>query len=600
MSYVEPFTREEIIELAKAAYDKDWYDDAYMLKRFLVGDYDYTKSLRDQPDGRSRGTKGSTKGDILPVYGDVADNLGKVGVQNHALVNSRINVWNIIFTTPNFDCDLIDASESSLNDAWVRKMWDIGNWSNPLSDAGFSFETCGVGFCKLGSTPDGRVHMKYQDVHDSLWDFMNRNPADWEWFLFREHISIRDAMKKYGHLWHSDSLDSKQNMKLAEKELRKLSASYATGTSTGSGTFQVIAEWEFWHNNAHCVFLGGLNNGIMLNIDEKGRYNMADPLNPRDKMSMAGENPFKCKPVISFTDTTLPNVRRPVGKKKTSLGPIGMANRIERGLERVAANMGPINLLATGALEPDVLIALKKKMDGNSTLSLDELGEVVMVDTEDVAKAILRVQGQPLDQSLLQWRSIMKQEINAAEGVDDASRGQRSASERITAEEIRRFADVQGGQADHMRKQYSIFMSQLWTVSRKIGSDYFWWSGTINFQHNGRLVPYDLSRYPIKPFLAKDSIGTATPDSLLYMSEESRRQKRAERLSMVDSIFIKLGVFDPKAVAADVYREMYGITDISPYLAPPAPPGVMPGAPNQIPPEADAAMREAQHTAKQT
>lgn len=605
MSYVEPFNRAEIIELAKAAYDPDYYDQAWALKRFMLGDYDYTKNLKDQV-GKSRGRVGGRQSDIMPVYGDLDDAIGNVGVQNHAFVNSRINVWNTIFAVPDFDSDLPDPAENSWNDGFMRMLWEAGNWSAPLSDCGFSYEATGTGFVRVGMHSEGRPQLVYQDVHDTLWDFTNRNPADWSWALFRIFISVKDALKKYGHLWWDEAKTPEENAKIATEKLGGLASKYSTSGGTNSGTFKMLVEWEFWHKGAHCVFLGSLGgSGLMLNFQQSSdangpvwRYEFADGKDGKSSDAMAGENPFKQLrgiPWIVFTDTTFPNVRRPIGKKKTSIGPTALANRLERAMERIVANMPALNLLSTGALEPEIVKKLKAAMDGNDSLSLDQLGEVLLVDADDVKDAILRVPGMPLDQTLIQLRAMMKQEINAAEGVDDASRGQRNASERITAEEIRRFADVQGGQADHMRKQYSLLMSQLWTVVRRMASEFFWYTGAFNFTNQGKVVRYDLSRYPVKDFLKKECRGTVVPESIMAMSDNAKEEKRARRFATFDAPGIKMGILNGQAIYQELYQTIYGI-DITPYLQQGPP---MPTSGN-IPPEAEADIKELQGTAKQT
>jgi hypothetical protein len=568
-----PFTKQELIDMAKDAYDQRYYKRAMALKQFMLGIYDYEKPLDEQP---IKIASISDSSDIIPVYPDISLTNAATGVQNHALVASRYLIQGIVFSEPKFTFDFDNPFFAAVNDAWLKKMWSLGDWSSIFLDAGMSYEQNGVSFCKAGVTGDGRVHWRFVDIHNCIWDPYTRNPDEYQWFLVRDFLCFRDALAKYGHLFWKEGKTDEENGKAAHEGIAALCKSVSQNNTISDSNIKSLVEWEFCHEHWHCIILGNIETGPMLNFNmESGVYEYADGKDGRSKTAKTGVQPFDGINVATWWDMTVPGRRGPVGKAELTIALSSLANTIEKTLDATVRNAPMINGLSTQGMEPEQIERFQAyAREGKINPSV--IGELLLFADESIKDSIIRVPGPPVDQGLLLLRNEMKGEMNASGGQSDNQRGQRVDGDRVTAKEIATINQGTSVIPGHTRKQFANFLQKLTKITRRIGSLYASWDGTIWVSYNGKPLKMDLDRYPIKPFLEVDSEVFVNPDSLETLNGEAKRSLRLEQFNMLDLTFIKLGVFDAKKVAEDVYNTCYGISNISYLLAtaPPAPEGM--------------------------
>lgn len=586
-----PISKKSIIEMAESATSLNYYDRAWTLKMFMCGEYDYGKPLKDQ--AVRRWSSGSS-GDILPTYPDAITTDQEVGVQNYGLVNSRYNVQRIVFADAKFSFDFADSRVSEVNNAWLKKMWSLGSWSTPFMDVCFSFEQNGIGFAKCGVMPDGRIHWKFVDIHNCIWDHETRNPNEYRWFLTRDFLSIADAVAKYGHLFYDPVLSDVENGRKIVAEISRISTDVSYENGDRRGNWKQLVEWEYNSYDKHCVILGDLRTGRMANWDQTtGKYQWANP-DGGTLDDLAGSQPFECIPVAKMWDIIVPGRARPVGKAEYTISQASRMNQLESAMGGIIDNAPPINGIAMNLITPE----MKKKLEdaiANGNTDPKEIMKLIAFETDDIKNGLIRLPGAEFPVSWLQLRGEMAREMTASTGVNDNDRGNTLDGDRVTAREVSTINSKTDVQPGHIRKQYADFLQEVAKISRKIGAKYSRWAGTIWYEAEGSMLSMDLSRYPIHVFLNLDAEVTVSPESVEGLTSEAKQQKRLQRFVNLDSIAIQMGQVDAGKVFKDIYRA-FGVNEFDALRPDPAQ-GQMPQV---MPQDPEAALNEARGTQPQS
>jgi hypothetical protein len=589
-----PISKKSIINMAESAVSLTYYDRAWVLKMFMCGQYDFGKSLADQ--SVRKWSSGST-GDILPTYPDAITTDQPVGVQNYGLVNSRYNVQRIVFADARFSFDFEDSRESEVNNAWLKKMWSLGSWSTPFMDVCFSFEQNGIGFAKCGVLPDGRIHWKFVDLHNCIWDHETRNPNEYRWYITRDFLSIADAAAKYGHLFYDPVLSEVENGKNIVSEIERLATNVSFENGQARGTWKQLVEWEYNSYDKHCVILGDLRTGRMANWDENtGKYQWANT-GGADLDDLAGPQPFDCIPIAKMWDIIVPGRARPVGKAEFTISQASRMNQLESAMGGIIDNAPPLNGIAMNLITPE----MKKKLeDAISMGNTDpkEIMKLIAFETDDIKNGIVRLPGAEFPVSMLQLRGEMAREMTASTGVNDNDRGNTLDGDRVTAREVSTINSKTDVQPGHIRKQYAEFLQEVAKISRKVGAKYSRWQGAIYYEAEGSLLQLDLTRYPIHVFLKKEAEVTVSPESVEGLTTESRQQKRLQRFVNLDSVAMQMGVVDAVKVFKDVYRA-FGVNEFD-ALRPDQQAAMPPGMPPEGGQDPTAALNEARGTQPQS
>lgn len=541
-------------------YD-DWYDKIYALKLFMAGDQRAQNMLTsgdvigaDVMDLASSNVF-YTSNDDHPDYPDVELGLGAAGTQNHALVSSRINIQNVVYTDPEF---VVDAPHPVIRQAiqsWLLNRWRKGRWGEIFYMVGVDVEAAGVGFCEVGLGQSGMVTVAYRDVLDVMWDKYHKVPGEWDHYFVRDRLSVREAMRRYGHIYSAEEIEGMAQTALMSNR-RKLG-------SSKDDERKVVYEWRFWTPENHCVFLGGITSGEVLNLVPSTDGTTMEYVKAEN--GLVGGNPYGVIPIVPWTDSWSPGVLRPVGKAETTWRLASMLNAVEKKLRNTSAKAPEITVVNTLGLKPEVA---KRIEEANS---IDAIGDFLATEVDDVSKVVYRIPAGSVSATDLQLRSILKDELAAATGVSDVQRGQMKQGER-TAYEMRQFHTSQGVQAQHTRRTYASFLADIAMRARNIGAD---------FEAVAEILPLeggelDTSVMPINIFLRHQGHIHVVESSLTSKSQEDRQYERLVRMQQVDMPLVQLGILDPYKVAEDVYADLGEVEPRRMFKEADAPGGTMP------------------------
>lgn len=563
------YTVDELKVLAYESVDPDYYRTNYALFMFASGEYDPALGLMDQFKNGT-GSSAFSKQRPLPEFPDISYRDPTSGVQNHQLVNSRIMVENLIYADPDITISIEDPLVRAYNEEWLKERWRQGRWPAVFLNTGMHAETTGIGFVTIGLSQQGAVMCKSVSPLDMIWDPINKNPSDWEFFFIRDRLTLHAFLIKYGHMF-SKVEDAKAYF---QEHARVISNNGVIPRQTAP---RVLEEWSFWSVFQHYVFLGGFDSSNKVAYwDEKEERYIA-PKTASDKLpksdSTEGGNMFGVIPVSVWWDYFAPGVHRPVGKCETTYRVASQSNHMEKMIKELIDNIPPLNIISTVGLRDDDLI---KKIEANGgRLSREEIGFMIVTDHPDVASLIQRIPGAQIDPALLQMRAMMKEEMNASTGISDAFRGQRvgGEGERVTALEVNTINQSQGVQARHMRRQFSNFLEDLLVKVRFIGSQFDELESTI-YAGGIRFSP----KYPAAVFLRVPATLSVSESSIQYQDKLQRYNSRLARFNALDKVFIELQAADPAAVMQDVYEDI-DVQDWKKLVAKPQVPVPMPGQP---------------------
>lgn len=535
----EPLDASVVRSLAKQARNNRFYRKLYALELFMAGEFAELAKMAAQERGFYE------TDEDLGLFPEIDPELGDTGVQNHGLINSRINIQAIAFADPEFLIKVDDPLIREVLAEYFEQLWAEQDLSNKFDLTGMEVENKGFGFCEWG-TQNGTVACEPFSALDALWDRGRKTPGSWRYFFIRRRLDLEDAFEEFGHLLSYDRL------KELSIDMRRYAADRGEDNDSLTETYPVVPRWNFWHKDTHCVFLGQINckkgdssepnsKSVMLRLNANMEYEVAEE---------PGPNPFGFIPVSTWIDSWAPGVARPMGKTETTTRMAGMLNRIELAVKYCLDRGLPLTILSTIGMEPETAEKIRRG------LAVSELPETIVIDgVEDVRTSIHREAGLPIPPDYFNARSVYKEELNSATGVMDSMRGVIQPGER-TAQEMR-IAESNGGiQSKHIRKQYQKFLRDSFRVVVGIGALYESKQRVLMLSDG----PIDTAYFPLKPLLRLPITPDVREDSLQYTSIDERKQKRMIEFQTVDLAALSAGVGDPMKIFFQLYRDL-GVKD---------------------------------------
>lgn len=523
----EPLKADVVRAMAKQARNNRLYRKLYALQLFMSGEFvELSKMATEQSSSYDTDVD-------LGLFPDIDPEIGDTGIQNHGLINSRINIQAIVFSSPEFELKIDDPLIREYVQAYLEQIWDEGDFSGKNYEVGMDTECMGFGFAEWG-IEDGGVTMEPFSPLDWLGDRSRKSPSSWRYHFIRRRLDLEDAFERFGHLVDYETLE------YLAVEMRSSPCESETDERYSAEVYPILPVWSFWHKDTHCLFLGTINGpedkSILLRMNADLEYEIADD---------PGPNPFGCLPVSTWVDSWSPGVSRPVGKTETTTRTASMLNKLEWAINTCIDRGIPLTILSTVGLNPATIDKLKNGM------TLDQLGEVIISDFDDVSKSVQRLAGLGVPTDYLNVRSIYKDELNASTGVMDSMRGVVMPGER-TAQETR-VNEANGGiQSKHIRKSYQKFLKQGLTVAIAIGR--LWESKRrVVMLSDG---PVDTDQFPLRPLLALPLSPSVHEDSLSLTSPDERKQQRMIEFQTVDLKAIEAGVGDPYKIFFQLYRDL--------------------------------------------
>lgn len=518
------FTIKEIRQLAIESRDDSMTRHMYNMMRFMAGD----PGVTIDPDSWAEGS--STSFDDMPLYPEIHPDVVAQGIQNHAVVNSSIMIQNTVYSDPSFIVSCEDENIQAIVKGWAKKRWSEGSWADDFYQAGMEVEAAGLSAVEIGIDEDGKVGIAHVSCLDMLWDRSARKPSAWEYVFVRKRLSKRQAKIKYP--W------------LSEEEIAKLTTIVVQRSASGSETVlsnrDVIIEWSFWANDAHVVFLGGIQSGLVCALTEQNVY---IPMYFEDD-APAGTNPFGLIPVAVWANPRLPGASRPSSRLEINWSQATWINVLELYAKEVLMRGLPLTIVDETCFSESHLRKINLARGPADV-------ERILVSQGEAQKAIHRIPASEIPASLMAVMEYAHRQLNASTGVADAQRGQPLPGDK-TALEVRTLNSAQGIQARHMRSQYAAFLKSVMQKSRMIASNYE--SGDEIIYADG--VTFNTASHNIRAILGSPMSITVSESSLGGSSEEDVAYQRIQQFQAIDMPCLQLGVGDPVKIFSSVYRDV--------------------------------------------
>jgi hypothetical protein len=526
--------RKSVVERwIKESIDVDYYDRLYTQQLFMTGDKRHvTRAIEGQTLYRAGHGKA---GADLPEYPDILPDQGDVGVQNHALVNSRINVQGLTLA-PEVQFMHADPLIRQVNSAYIRDLFARLDWSTELYLAGMEVEANGISSLRAGVTDDGDITWQHIRNLDVLYDRAHKSPQRWQWVCFRDRLTPEEAEAIYGSALTRDELarlvsDSEEGI------------GYSISQHGATISMKQVVEWSFYSKDYHCVFLGSIfgPDSVFLTLNSRGDYRKSQADDPD-----VGPNPFGVIPHAWWVDSWSPAVRRPVAKLDATRRLASMLMMIERFIADICRNGAPITAIdASGAgLDAAEIEKIKKARHWS------EVGNVI-VTQDDVSKVLTRIPAADIPEVAMNMYMLLREQINAATGVGDMQRGQALGGERRTRFEVQRLVDQSGIQARHFKQTAAKCIESMVAVTRAMGAQFQTKPQTL-FLENMEAV--DTREFPVKLFLQEEAPARVSPDSVVWLSEAERLDAAVMLLQGLYMPFIELGAMDPNKAMVHVFR----------------------------------------------
>lgn len=526
----------------KESIDRDIYDLWYTLQLYMAGDYEAMRELMDSRDSTFWGNHMWQSGTAyeLPVYGYMRPGLGDAGLQNHGLVNARINVQGINMT-PAIEFLSDEPAEAEWNKAYIHDLWEIGRWRHQLERMGMDVETYGLGALVLGIEND-RPQISHISMLDVIVDMSKPTPRDWGWVCYRKFLSEEEVRELYGEVVDDKELEM----------LRKPIGTAREGTSydTKAGVRETIAEWSYYSPTGHVVFLGGIGpdnpESIILKLDMEDGYVRVK--NGPD--AEVGPNPFGIIPMAFWVDFWAPGHKMPKGKSETTVWLSGMLAEVEKFIIETARNGVPI----TGVDGTKLTTELQQEL--KLCRSVEGLRRIIVTTRGGIKDLLTRMEPAELGQTWILLRSLLKEELNAATGVQDMQRGQALAGERRTKFEVESLNDQAGVQARHMRATFADLVEDLTIRVRILGREFDTAERMLRLETFGKQPCQPLAR----SFLAEDLPIHVDQEKLQFKSPDRIRDEIILEFQTLHQFYIQRGVMDAQKSMQRVMSK-FGIKD---------------------------------------
>jgi hypothetical protein len=548
------------------AVDRDYYDKLYVLQLFAAGDYESMTSRLE--GGGISSVWSSTIGSELPNYPEILPRLGPEGIQNHGLINARINVQGVSME-PELTFLHNEPLIREINASFIRERWTTQGWSDAFYMTGMEVEICGLGVCMAGIS-DKKVNWRHIPILDVIWDRAHREPKRWRWVCSRNRLTPEEAKECYPCL----SDDDLHN--LTHDDDRLIVEAATTQSTTRRVRLQLITEWSFYTKDHHVVFLGNLAGdvGVPLVLNERNEYNKVK----NDEATLAGPNPFGVMPFSFWIDSWAPGIQRPVAKTETTMRIAKMLNEVEQCMMEYVRST-PITAVDGNKIDPKMHTELLKMS------SFEGLKRLLVTKGGSIKDVISRTDPLEIPNALVTLRNVLKEELNAATGVQDMMRGQALSGEK-TMYEVKSLDDQAGIQGRHLHSTFASFVVDVVTKTRTIAAEYDT-APTVLQLENGPAV--DTKIYPVKPFMTEYVPCQIDPSSLVFRTEADRKQEALVSFTNVFMPLMQLHAVDPVKVLVWIGKKL-GIKDpkkelgIDPVQAPMGGPGGAPPPPGGMPP----------------
>lgn len=520
---VPQLTLQEIRERALEAYDPDRMDHLYNLQLRAVG-------FR-----HASGYAMLRHGDEPPVYPDIPTAKMAAGTQNHLFQDARISAMVTTSMVPDWVFEHPHPELREFNRGFLSAAWAEGNWANKCLAQGIDVAVVGFACAFLGINEYGGIDFERSNPTDILPDPHHADPNEWDHAFIRERLPRHVAKRMFG---------------LDEKEVERYSQEVEVYGGVGRRTrrIRIVPVWHYYDEATHAVMVGGIHDGIAFALDDQGKYRRLTERRAilAQSKTLTGPNPYGILPVAGWTEIFLGGCRYPVSKFEYQEPIARFIEHIEQAVTNTVVHGKPVNLLSTIGLDKETIAAIK------SAKELGETGKLLLITAlEDITSHFHRIPAAQIPADWLRAREMMMSELNTATGTNDFMRGQMAPGER-TAYEMRLFAESSGAQANHTRRQFAAYLTQLGQKARLIASMY---------DSKPRIVPmtdggFDTRLFPVRPLLSEPMVLTVPEESLRFQNTEGKRELRKREFVEIDLPLIQVGAVDPIRAGYALYRDL--------------------------------------------
>jgi hypothetical protein len=518
------FTSIDVIkERARACRDDAYCRRLYRLQLAAAGFPQFSDASMPLP------TAAGTADPDLIDFPEIEPALIADGIQNHVFQDNRIVASQVAFAHPEFVFNVDNPTIKEVCVEHIKDLWETGQWGNVLFESALDVQVLGIGLLEC-FTEGGTTGIERRSPLDCMWDRLIKDPNKWRYYFRRRRLDLSMAMETYGHLFTEERL---------KQMMRPVSLQVSGNGPTNAIDFEVLYEWAYWDHKTYVVFLGGIQNGEIVSLDQNLQFSKGGP----------GPNPYGILPIVPWIETFMPGQRRPVSKSEY-IAPIARKlNNLEQMFSEITERGIPFTAVSSIGLDPEVIEDLK------NCKGVKDIARVLCMDVEDVEKVLARIPALDIPPTLFNYRSLLKGELNESSGVVDAQRGQMLDGDN-TAYEVRQFYDASGAQARHTKRQYANALERLAMTVRAIEASYGWSRRLLNL--SGGIV--DTRYFPLQPFLKLPVRVHVLESSINVESEEQRVQRRMLQFQTIDMAGIQLGVNDKFKTFYSVYRDI-GVKD---------------------------------------
>jgi len=528
---------DEIDRRFKEAIDPDHLDRLYAYKLAMNGHGDEALNVL------KNGTGYWSQADEVPEYPPIIPPAEAQGLQNHALVSSRINVQAIVYADPVFEFVTRWPIVRKVNEAWVRYKWERLNWANKNYQVGMEVEGCATGYVEHGIDDDNGSNFEFRSSHDVFPDPNYADPNDGRYFFRRARLSIDQALEKYEGIRTPTGSVTKQDIEAMVVDLEASGTRNLLDSATrGLDVYRAIVyEWMYVDKTTLVLVIGSMTGTRLVFHFDPATYEL--------KHGGPGETPYSEMPFSVWVDSFTPGAAHPTSKMETTWRISAELNKLEMATRATIRRSVPLNLISTFGLDPDSMKSLKAVQAGEEDF-LDNVADVVLMNVADVSKAMARVSGGEVSQSTMFLHGLLKNELNAASGVMDSQRGQALPGEK-TAFEVRELFASQGVQSRHTQRQYASFVKDVVRKQRLLAARFESNPSGVYLEDEGY---FSFELFNRETFLSQDLQMIVTEEALRYKPRDQKILERMEIFTVYDMVMVEAGIFDPLKIAKDVNR----------------------------------------------
>lgn len=511
--------------LCKEAVDRGYYDRLYVQQLFMSGDKETLKqAISGQALSSSSGVSAYAALE-LPEYAEIEPNQGKMGANNHTLVNSRINIQGVVGMEPAFILKHPDPVVREVNAEWLLYRWVTQSWDAEFEVAGMELEANGIACVCLG-VDDGKVNLKYVSNLDVLFDRSHKTPEKWQWACYRERLSPEKAREIFG-----DALNDDEYKRVTTGEPIR---GHSQSNELERTRAERVVVWNYYDEDTHVVFLKNIhgNDTIVLGYDADLNYVRLST----EEAAEGGPNPYGVIPLCFWVDGWSPSVRRPVAKLDGTLRPAALLSAVEEYIIETMQSGVPITGIDPTAIDEDLYNKVRNIRGFEDVNRL-----LILLPGTRIEDVLQRLPASEIPAVVLQLREILKQELTAGSGVGDMQRGQALSGER-TRFEVASLNDQAGGQARHLRRTFAKLVESVASKARVIGARFDTDPVTLSLPNFGQ---FDSQVFPLTGFLEEPLPLRVDPAGFTFKSDAQIREDKAKDFALFFQPLVAMGGIDP-------------------------------------------------------